>query len=136
MEVLDFYSRPIHTGDQVVFLEHSRTSPTLKSGVVTKVNPASVEIESYRGYKTRKSGYKVVIMAKKDNCTCCGDCIYYIQTNEKYGCCNYPPDGLGLKDRLISDYCSRAVSKHGRGLATDVASGMGGGNPGLMEVQT
>ena len=113
MDVKDFFHRPIHKGDHVAFVTHSSTSSNLETGTVIKINPKTVEIKSIHGHKSRKDGYKVIVMQKKSDCTCCGDCIYYLPSanGSIYGCCHYTPDGLGLKDRLSNDYCSRAVSK-------------------------
>lgn len=113
MDVRDFFQRPIHMGDHVVFVQHCSTSSNLFAGTVTKLNPKTVEITYRHGSKCRKEGYKVIVMAKKSDCTCCGNCKYYLSPTDGsvYGWCNYTPDGLGLKDRLSNDYCSRAVKR-------------------------
>lgn len=108
MDVRDFLGRPIREGDRVVFIDHSSTSSNFKSGVVIKTNPKTVEIESERGHKTRKEGYKVIVQFAADVVPVvrCKDCIYWRGDRVSGNCI-----ADGLKTRFASDYCSKAVRK-------------------------
>lgn len=43
----DFLGKELNIGDEVVYLNHSRTSSTLRRGIVMRFTPMKIEIESY-----------------------------------------------------------------------------------------
>lgn len=58
----DFLKRPISIGDTVVYLNHSRSSSTFDQGVVVKLGPTMATLANIRGWETKKSYSKLIVV--------------------------------------------------------------------------